>query len=263
MRQEGKYCQTSCTVVHSSTHTVNARHSVIYMCRSAQYWTPAEVKVQRVRINWKMLCSRCRSLLASAGRRCSLPFSRSKTSKAKTINTDYFTPPTFGRLELADEAPLVSAYTTNGFVIRNNFVYGAVALLPRTLLNWKVFTQIRKTCTTAVLQILVPFLHAVFMFQVGLFWGLLFVHLLHVGDQSWTDDSRKLCTVLSHPAKDWWANCIMSPDWLMNWLSALIRSDSCWYWKSCRAPRSIALWSPQEKRPEHWNTGHSWVNLSL
>ena len=63
---------------------------------------------------------------------------RTKTNKAKNINTDYFVPPTFGRLEVGEQAPVVSAYTTNGFVIRSNFVYGSVALLPRTLLNWKV-----------------------------------------------------------------------------------------------------------------------------
>ena len=87
-----------------------------------------------------MLCARCRSLLgtATAASRCNLSFYRSKTGKATVINTDYFTPPTFDRLELTEQAPLVNGYTTNGFVIRNNFVYGSVALLPRTLLNWKV-----------------------------------------------------------------------------------------------------------------------------
>lgn len=91
----------------------------------------------------KMLCTKCRSLVkrSSAIRRRHLNLSRTKTSKAigsKTVNTDVFVPPTFGRLEVTEQAPLVNAYTTNGFVIRNSFVYGSVALLPRTLLHWKV-----------------------------------------------------------------------------------------------------------------------------
>ena len=78
-------------------------------------------------------------LAAVSVARCQI---RSKTDKATTINTDYFVPPTFGRLEVGDQAPIVNGYTTNGFVVRNNFVYGSVALLPRTLLNWKVHVQV-------------------------------------------------------------------------------------------------------------------------
>ena len=47
-------------------------------------------------------------------------------------------PATFSRVEAADHAPLISAYTTNGFVIRGARVLGAVALLPRGYLHWRV-----------------------------------------------------------------------------------------------------------------------------
>ena len=77
-------------------------------------------------------------LAATSLARCLI---RSKTNKVTTVNTDYFVPPTFGRVEVGDLAPIVNGYTTNGFVVRNNFVYGSVALLPRTLLNWKVHVQ--------------------------------------------------------------------------------------------------------------------------
>lgn len=81
-----------------------------------------------------MLCSGCRTLLAAV--RGALR--RRNSSSAKDINSDVFMPATFGRLEVTERAPLVNAYTTNGFVIGNDFVYGSVALLPRTMLNWKV-----------------------------------------------------------------------------------------------------------------------------
>ena len=56
----------------------------------------------------------------------------------KTLNADVFVPPTFSRLEVADHAPLVDAYTTNGFILRGGRVLGSVALLPRGYFHWRV-----------------------------------------------------------------------------------------------------------------------------
>lgn len=52
--------------------------------------------------------------------------------------TDTFTPATFSRLEVAEQAPVIHAYHTKGFVIRDSVVYGSVGLLPRSFFNWKV-----------------------------------------------------------------------------------------------------------------------------
>lgn len=116
---------------------INARHLLFQWPWQRQLvW----YKVHLVRINWKMLCARCRSVVKCVAARLG-PRTASR-SKADSINSEYFTPPTFGQLEVTEQAPLVNAYTTNGFVIRNNFVYGSVALLPRTLLHWKVHQHI-------------------------------------------------------------------------------------------------------------------------
>ena len=104
----------------------------MFSCRS---------KVSRCALNRIMLCSLCckrARAVASLSWSHRLSLARYKSDKLESISNDVFTPPTFGRLEIDEQAPLVNAYTTNGFVIRNNFVYGSVALLPRTLLNWKV-----------------------------------------------------------------------------------------------------------------------------
>lgn len=53
--------------------------------------------------------------------------------------TDTFTPATFSRLEVAEQAPVIHAYHTKGFVIRDSVVYGSVGLLPRSFFNWKVW----------------------------------------------------------------------------------------------------------------------------
>ena len=105
-----------------------------------------------------LVCARCRSLLggsplalaAISPARCRI---RSKSNKPTTVNTDYFVPPTFGRLEVGDQAPILNGYTTNGFVVRNNFVYGSVALLPRTLLNWKVPVQYHQNSSSYANQL--------------------------------------------------------------------------------------------------------------
>lgn len=47
-------------------------------------------------------------------------------------------PATFAHLNIAEQAPVINAYTTNGFIIRGNRVYGSVALLPRGMLHWRV-----------------------------------------------------------------------------------------------------------------------------
>ena len=60
----------------------------------------------------------------------------------KLTGSEVFTPATFSKLEVADRAPLVSAYTTNGFVIQGARVMGSVALLPRGLLHWKVLVTV-------------------------------------------------------------------------------------------------------------------------
>lgn len=49
-----------------------------------------------------------------------------------------FMPATFAHLNIAEQAPVINAYTTNGFIIRGNRVYGSVALLPRGMLHWRV-----------------------------------------------------------------------------------------------------------------------------
>lgn len=65
-------------------------------------------------------------------------FSRKCVSHSQRWLTDVPVAATFGRLEVAEEAPVVGTYLTNGFIIRGNMVHGSVALLPRGVFNWKV-----------------------------------------------------------------------------------------------------------------------------
>ena len=54
-------------------------------------------------------------------------------------------PATFAHLNIAEQAPVVNAFTTNGFIIRGNRVYGSVALLvlgPSLLFSlWQQWTS--------------------------------------------------------------------------------------------------------------------------
>lgn len=57
---------------------------------------------------------------------------------SESVSGDLFIPATFSKLEVSDSAPMVNGYTTRGFVVNSNTVYGSVALLPRGFLSWKV-----------------------------------------------------------------------------------------------------------------------------
>ncbi len=79
-----------------------------------------------------------------AGERCCharprLSVYRLWSSKPGEGAEEVFMPATFSRMEVPEHAPLVQGYTTNGFVIAGNRVFGSVALLPRGLLHWKVW----------------------------------------------------------------------------------------------------------------------------
>lgn len=56
----------------------------------------------------------------------------------ESVSEELFIPATFNKLELSENAPMVNGYTTQGFVVNGNTVYGSVALLPKGILNWKV-----------------------------------------------------------------------------------------------------------------------------
>lgn len=60
------------------------------------------------------------------------------SAQGRSLATNVFMPATFAHLDIAEQAPVVNAFTTNGFIIRGNRVYGSVALLPRGLFHWKV-----------------------------------------------------------------------------------------------------------------------------
>ncbi|XP_064400372.1 NADH dehydrogenase [ubiquinone] 1 alpha subcomplex assembly factor 3-like isoform X2 [Halichondria panicea] len=57
---------------------------------------------------------------------------------SESVSEELFIPTTFNKLEASDSAPMVNGYTTQGFIVNGNTVYGSVALLPRGILNWKV-----------------------------------------------------------------------------------------------------------------------------
>ncbi len=57
---------------------------------------------------------------------------------SESVSEELFIPTTFNKLEVSDSAPMVNGYTTQGFIVNGNTVYGSVALLPRGILNWKV-----------------------------------------------------------------------------------------------------------------------------
>lgn len=57
---------------------------------------------------------------------------------ARRSSTDTFVPATLSRLDVAEGAPVIHSYLSNGFIIRRSVVYGSVGLLPRGFFNWKV-----------------------------------------------------------------------------------------------------------------------------
>ena len=148
-----------------------------------------------------LVCARCRGLLAGSSplaaispARCRI---RSKSNKPTTVNTDYFVPPTFGRLEVGDQAPILNGYTTNGFVVRNNFVYGSVALLPRTLLNWKVPVQLHQNSSSHANQLC--------LYSSWAEKQKLNCHCF-VGDQGGRYHCWQLYTISSDTTKDRWVS---------------------------------------------------------
>ena len=53
-------------------------------------------------------------------------------------HSDGIIPTTLSRLEVAEQAPLISAYSTLGFTLRGVRVIGSVALLPRGFFHWNI-----------------------------------------------------------------------------------------------------------------------------
>ena len=53
-------------------------------------------------------------------------------------HSDGLVPTTLSRVDVPEQAPLISAYSTQGFTLRGVRVMGSVALLPRGFFHWKV-----------------------------------------------------------------------------------------------------------------------------
>ncbi len=62
------------------------------------------------------------------------------------MSDEVLVPTTFNRIEIPETAPMINGYTTQGFVVNGNTVYGSVALLPRGMLNWKVGSNALFNC---------------------------------------------------------------------------------------------------------------------
>ncbi|CAI8044201.1 NADH dehydrogenase [ubiquinone] 1 alpha subcomplex assembly factor 3 [Geodia barretti] len=79
---------------------------------------------------------------AAAVLRRSLPLICSRCRRSYSgPDGDIFLPAALSKVDPVQNAPLVQAYFTNGFMISGARVMGSVALLPRGMLHWRVASK--------------------------------------------------------------------------------------------------------------------------